>query len=96
MVDSIEGLSKRRPFNKSTRIQLAFLKGPKSVVHVGVCEGSTNQFWVGLGVLEIRPNRIIPKIFPFSQILNFNKISVNTVFSKISNKFSEIYYYIKE
>lgn len=97
MVDSIEGLSKRRPFNKSTnRIQLVFLKGPKPAIHTGVCEGSTNQFWVGLGALEIRDNRIIPKIFPFSQILNFNKISVNTIFSKISDKFDNIFYYIKK
>jgi len=96
MVDSIEGLSKRRPFNKSTnRIQLVFLKGPKPAIHVGVCEGSTNQFWVGLGVLEIREKRIIPKIFPFSQIQNFNKINVETKFSELSVKFNSIFYYIK-
>lgn len=97
MCDALDSLSQRRKFNKySHRIQLVFVRGPKTSIHVGVCEGATMHFWVGLGVLGIRKNIILPRIFSFEQLqINKNEIEeteVENYFTSISKNFSKVFF----
>jgi hypothetical protein len=88
MCDAIDCLTKRREFNKfSHRIQVIFVRGPKPAIHLGVCEGSTMDFWVGIGILEIRANKILPKILSFDQ---FESIKSNIEILELTNKFTVI------
>jgi len=95
MCDAIDSLSKRREFNKfSHRIQLVFIRGPKPSIHIGVCEGSTMHFWVGLGVFEFNKNKVIPNIFSHEQLQelksNFIYLEVENPFTIISQNFKQI------
>lgn len=95
MCDAIDCLSKRREFNKfSHRIQVVFIRGPKPAIHLGVCEGSTMDFWVGLGVMEIRENKILPKILSFEQFESLKSsiqmLEVENNFSTISKNFNKV------
>ncbi|MBK6484287.1 MAG: hypothetical protein IPG01_14425 [Chitinophagaceae bacterium] len=88
MCDAIDCLSKRREFNKfSHRIQVVYVRGPKPAIHLGVCEGSTRDFWVGLAVMEIREDKILPKILSFEQF-EYLKSSIQML--EVENKFSTI------
>lgn len=95
MCDAIDSLSKRREFNKfSHRIQLVFIRGPKPSIHIGVCEGSTMHFWVGLGVFEFNKNKVIPNIFSHEQLQesksNFIYLEVENPFTLISQNFKQV------
>jgi len=95
MCDAIDSLSKRREFNKfSHRIQLVFIRGPKPSIHIGVCEGSTMHFWVGLGVFEFNKNKVIPNIFSYVQLQelksNFIYLEVENPFTFISQNFKQV------
>lgn len=95
MCDAIDSLSKRREFNKfSHRIQLVFIRGPKPSIHIGVCEGSTMHFWVGLGVFEFSKNKVIPNIFSYEQLQElkpkFIYLEVENPFTIISQNFKQV------
>lgn len=52
--DALDDLKRRRWFNKfSANIQLIFVRGRNLSLHIGSCETSTTQFWVGTGVIEV-------------------------------------------
>ena len=50
---AMEGLEKRRAFNKfSSRIQITHIRGTSLALHLGTCQTSIMQPWVGTGILE--------------------------------------------
>lgn len=50
---AMEGLEPRRAFNKfSTRIQITHIRGASRALHLGTCQTSIMQPWVGTGILE--------------------------------------------
>ena len=61
--DAHDSLSRRRGFNKrSGHIQLGNIKGRRLELHVGSCESSVHQFWVGVGLLQVQGERLLPRI----------------------------------
>jgi hypothetical protein len=101
LVDVIENFSKRRIFNKlSHRIQVVFLKGPSKSIHLGSCESSTVQFWVGFGVVEINGEKILPRILSFNQMTiqkdKIQNFTTDNAFCSISPNFKTLPYFIKD
>ncbi len=95
MCDALDSLSKRRCFNKqSNRIQLVFIGGPKQSIHIGSCAGSTVHFWTGIGVAEVRKDRMIPTILTFEQLMRHDseikELEIESSFAQFSKNFSNI------
>lgn len=74
-------------FFQDNRILLCFSFGlwPEGAeaIHIGSCASSMVDFWAGIGILEIREDRIIPRIISKSQ---FDKIEKDLVRVMVNNK----------
>ena len=61
--DAHDSLSQRRGFNKySGHIQLGNIRGRRLELHVGSCDTSVHQFWVGIGILEAHKSSFLQRI----------------------------------
>lgn len=61
--DAHDSLKLRRAFNKySQHIQLGNIKGRRLELHVGSCDTSVHQFWVGVGIIENHYARLLQRI----------------------------------
>ena len=76
--DAVDCLDKRRKFNKGGKnIQLVFVRGPFKSLHIGSSNISSKHFWVSMGVLEKRGDRLLTNMISHKQIKDeryYNKI----------------------
>lgn len=91
--DAHDSLSRRRGFNKhSGHIQVGNIRGRRLELHVGSCDTSVHQFWVGVGFLEARRKGLLPRIVS-QEKLEFLKVEMastgepNMVRMDVSNEF---------
>lgn len=95
--DAHDCMKKRRGFNKlSTNIQIVFVRGPYLALHLGSCDTSSFHFWVGTGVVELRKNRLLQRIFSQPKLdsaINSGRaafVSVKSPFSEFSSNFMSV------
>ena len=90
-------LSKRRKFNKnSNRIQIVNVNGPSLSIHLGSCMRSTTQFWVGVGVCELKNGKLSNNILSKNQLSKYyasfenEYVEVDTFLNDYSDNFKKI------
>lgn len=102
--DAHDSLSRRRGFNKySGHVQLGNIKGRRLELHVGSCDTSVHQFWVGVGLIEIRGTRFLQRIVSQERLDSMMaetnsegaplivRMGVTNEFSKLSNNYRWVY-----
>lgn len=95
--DAHDSLEQRRKFNKyGSNIQIVYVKGPYLGLHLGSCETSTTEFWVGTGVLEVRGPRLLQRIISQTKLTSLLKmedakfVNVETPFSNLSQNYNSV------
>jgi hypothetical protein len=98
--DAHDSLHLRRTFNKfSGHIQLGNIKGRTLELHIGSCDTSTHQFWVGIGLLENKCGRLLQRIASQDKIdfllkqrpSRLVKLQVNSEFRRLNKHYESIY-----
>ncbi len=71
--------------------------GGETWLHVASSKASVVDFWAGMGILEVRENKIIERVISQKQFENIKdkliKVKVDTELSKISGNYSWVYVY---